>query len=237
VLNSIIELLKVTAVAHGNAKQSVAATFTPDGIHTTTWIEEQKQAKRLSIKTEYLGKMLSIHDRLRVEGDAVLKSIGRIKYPVATHPLESSRIAGEAQLQTAFLFLQAKPSPKTVLSSVEEALAIGRTDYAWTIINAEKARIASRSASVMPDASDTALLRGMSEIVARWDLRGELSQLEAEKELIPAIRERAESFERFIQNEHLTGQFVPRDEIESMTESEVGANLESVNWSMSDAVA
>jgi hypothetical protein len=236
-LHAIVDLLSVMSVAHFQAKQSVAATFPPDGVHTGDWLESQKQAKRLSIKTEYLGKMLSIHDRLRVEGDAVLKSIGRIKYPAATHPLESSRIAGEAQLQTAFLFLQAKPSPKTVLSSVEEALAIGRTDFAFCLIDSERARIASISSSTAPNPTDKAEIKALDAIVARWDLRGGLSQLEAEKELIPAIRERAESFERFIQNEHLTGQFVPRDEIESMTESEVGANLEAVNWSMSDAVA
>jgi hypothetical protein len=235
-LHAIVDLLKIMSTAHGAAKASVAETFKPDGVHTTDYLENQRQTKRIQIKVDYLGKMLAIHDRLRVEGDAILKRIGSIKYPLSTNPLESSRTAGELQSMSAMLTIQTPLTSARKLDLIANALSIGRTDYAWTLIDAERGRISSISDSVAPNPNDKALLKGMSEIVARFDIKGELAGLEQERELIPEIREHAEAFERYIGNEHLTGSFVTVSEIRTMSEDDTRANIDSVNFVMSDAV-
>jgi hypothetical protein len=232
-LNSIIDLLSVMSVAHFQAKQAVSATYANDKTHTSTWIEEKKQQKREEVKNDFLDKLLNVHERLRVEGDAVLQKIGRICFPLSTHPVEASRTAGELQAMSAMLTIQQPLTSASKLDMIQAALSIGRVDFAWTIINAEKARIASRMDSVAPVASDTALLKAMNALVARWNLSGELAGLLEEKALIPQIEQRVQEMERFVLNPHLTGQFIATQDIEGMSQEAVRENLASINFIMS----
>lgn len=230
-VQSVKEMLQASITAYNEKKRALHTALFQDNEHSESWKAEQKQRKQEGLKNEYAANLVDIQSRLTAAESNTALQVGRIKFPASTSSLEAIRTVGEVQLNTAQLFLMRGYSRASILSSIRNALALGRTDYAFALIEGAREAVQPKATEVMtPD--NRQFVEELATIETAFDATGKLGALAGELGGVPEIAETLQHFQRFLMNEHLTGSFIPMSVIREMTQAEVQANLESVNASM-----
>ena len=57
------------------------------------------------------------------------------KHPLTTHEDPQQQVIGEMQLTQALIFLSTPKKSEQIISSIDEALEMGRDEYAWAVID------------------------------------------------------------------------------------------------------
>lgn len=101
--------------------------------------EEGKQAAREKVlqrtRTEYQGKIANLLSSIVKEKNSAVAKVQAIKFPNLLSSEDSKRAIGEQQLTQAQIFLAASRKADQIISSINDALSMGRNDFAMTIIN------------------------------------------------------------------------------------------------------
>jgi hypothetical protein len=230
-IQSVKEMLQASITAYNQKKATLYDSLFNDSEHSESWKSEQKQRKQEELKNEYASNLVDIQNRLTAARNDTALQVGRIKFPSSTSSLEAIRTAGEVQQNTAQLFLMREHSHAGILSSIRNALTLGRVDYAFALI--EGAREAVKPVNGMLSQEGKQFLQDLAQIEQGFDATGKLGALAGELENVPEIAQTIQHFGAFLTNEHLTGGFIPMAVVREMTEAEIGQNLESVNFVVS----
>lgn len=231
-VQSVREMLQASIVGYNEKKRALQTALFNDSEHSESWKVEQKQRKQEELKNETASNLVDIQNRLlKAESETALK-IGRIKFPSSTSSLEAIRTAGEVQLNTAQLFLMREHSRASILSSIRNALTLGRTDYAFSLIEGAREAVKPESTGMFSRESEQ-FLQDLAQIEQGFDGTGSLGVLAGELGGVPETEATIRQFQAFLTNEHLTGPFIPLAVVREMSEAEIGQNLESVNFVVS----
>jgi len=231
-VQSVKEMLQASITTYNEKKRALHTALFNDSEHTESWKADQKQRKQEELKNEYAGKLVDIQNRLLKASSETTLKLGSIKFPLASSSLPENRIVGESQLNTANLFLMREHSHESILSSIRQALTIGRVDYAFALIDGAREAEKEEIPGVFSSESKR-FLQELAAIEQGFDTTGNLQALAGELEGVPEIAKTLQHFQRFLMNEHLTGSFVPLSAVRGMTEAEMIQNLESVNFAVS----
>jgi hypothetical protein len=230
-IKGVKEMLQASIDGFNLKKKNLQELYRNDREHSPSYIQEQLQIKREALKTETAGNLVDIQLRLAAAVEGTRSKLGSIKFPSVTSSLEATKTVGEVQQNTAQLFLMREHSRESILSSIRNALTLGRVDYAFALI--EGAREAVKPVNGMVSQEGKQFLQDLAQIEAAFDATGKLAALSTELEGVPEIAQTIQHFQRFIVNEHLTGSYIPLAVVKEMSEAEIQANLESVNFAVS----
>jgi hypothetical protein len=230
-IKGVKEMLQASIDGFNLKKKNLQELYRNDREHSPSYIQEQLQIKREALKTETAGNLVDIQLRLAAAVEGTRSKLGSIKFPSSTSSLEAIRTAGEVQQNTANIFLMREHSHESILSSIRNALTLGRVDYAFAVL--EGSREAVKPVNGMLSQESKQFLQDLAAIEQGFDATGKLGALAGELEGAPEIAQTIQHFQRFLVNEHLTGSFIPMAVVREMTEAEIGQNLESVNFVVS----
>jgi len=235
-VSQVREMLQASITAYNEKKRALHTAFFQDNEHSESWKAEQRQRKQKELKNEYAANLVDIQNRLsKAESNTALQ-VGRIKFPLVSSTLNENRTVGELQRNSAELYLAREHSHAGILSSIRSALMLGRVDYAFSVI--EGAREAVKPVNGMLSQEGKQFLQDLAQIEQGFDTTGNLGALAGELAGVPEIVETLKGFQAFLMNENLmnenlTGSYIPFSAVRGMTEAEVRANLESVNFAVS----
>jgi hypothetical protein len=223
--------LKRSITAFNEKKQALQQGFTNDKEHSESWKQEQIKLKKEKLQEEYVGNVVDIQNRLLKAENETIQKIGKLKYPASSSISDALKTSGEMQINTAQLFLNRFHSTESIISSIKNALALGRIDYAFSLMEGARETIKPENTGLLSP-QNKEFLQSLDSITTAFDSNGNLAELRSELESVPEITQTAEHFQRFISNENTTASFIPMNVIRSMTQEQVNANLDSVMVSM-----
>ena len=231
-VSQVREMLQASITAYNEKKRALHTAFFQDNEHSESWKVEQRQRKQEELKNEYAGNLVDIQNRLsKAESNTALQ-VGRIKFPLVSSTLNENRTVGELQRNSAELYLAREHSHAGILSSIRSALMLGRMDYAFLVIEGAREAVKPEGTGVFSRESEQ-FLQDLVAIETAFDATGNLGALAGELAGVPEIVETLKGFQAFLMNENLTGSFIPMSVVREMTQAEVQANLESVNFAVS----
>lgn len=219
--------LNETILSYNGKKAELNKSFSNDKIHSQEWKDIQMKLLRSDMKKEFLSATDKIKKELREAESSTQKEIAKVKYPYSISDNDTKKVAGELQQNNANLFLQSNPKTEQVLSAIRTAIATDRTDYAFVLFETVKSKL---TGDYTDESKET--MRQLEEILSGIDTSGKIKEYEKDLSAVPGLKETVSSFERFISNEYLTESFIPRETILSMSQEEIGQNLNSVNASL-----
>jgi hypothetical protein len=217
--------------AFNEKKQALQQGFTNDKEHSESWKQEQMKLKKEKLQEEYVGNVVDIQNRLLKAENETIQKIGRIKFPSSTSILDAIKTVGELQLNSAHLFFMKEHSPESIISSIKTALALGRIDYAFSLIEGAREAVKPESTGLLSSKSKE-FLKELEDITTAFDSNENLAELKSELKSVPEISQTVEHFQRFIENDNTTASFIPMWELRSMTQEQVNANLDSAMVSL-----
>ena len=194
-------------------------------------VQEAEISKgRSDITADSLNKLASIQRDIAGEKQANVRSIGKLKYPNLTNiDSNAARGFGETQLMSARFFLGSSPSDEALSSEIHNAFDLGRIDYAWTLL--EGSRPATPTNRALSDAEKKRIAL-LDEIENALPEKAKLNELQAELRSNTSVAQKAREFQKYVQSGY-QNEFFTREDVESMPQNVVQANLISVNESMS----
>lgn len=229
------ELLSSICSTYNEQKRTLnLSLFKNDWEHSDSWKQEQLKLRKEKLRQEYVSKVLSLKQSIFDAGESIGLEIGKKKYPATTATSEALRMSGEMQLNSANLFLMQQHSDDNILKAIRDSLTIGRVDFAFTVLEGWRERLEMTDGLSMQTEETRKLLNELDAITTQFDRDGKLKQLQSDYNALPAIAQTTESFGKFL-NLDSTAEFIPIERIRSMSEDEVGQNIESVNISLSVA--
>ncbi|MGD0589873.1 MAG: hypothetical protein ABSA44_03625 [Bacteroidota bacterium] len=217
--------------AFNEKKQALQKSFSNDTEHSESWKQEQKKLKKDKLREEYASNIIDIQNKLLKAENETIQKIGKLKYPASSSISDALKTSGEMQINTAQLFLNRFHSQESIISSIKNALTLGRIDYGFALLEGARETIKPESTGVLSP-QNKEFLQSLDSITTAFDSSGNLAELNSELESVPEIAQTAEHFQKFISNENTTASFIPMDVIRSMTQEQVNANLDSVMVSM-----
>ncbi len=218
------------AISKYNAKKKeISKMYAADKMHSKEWIDIQQRVLRTDLKKEYLSLIETIKSDLRTAESGSQKQIAKVKFPYSISDNDNKKIAGELQQNNANLFLMSNPKTEQLLSAIRKALSTDRLDYAFTLIESMKGKLTGDNTQ-----ESQYILKQIEEIESSIDM-SRVKEYEKDLSALPGVKETVTSFERFVTNEYFTESFIPRESILSMTQAEIGENINSVNASLATA--
>jgi hypothetical protein len=225
------EMLTASYAAFNQKKQKLQESFVNDNEHAEDFKQELLQRKRAALQIEYTSNVEDIEKRLATQEKSTAEKIGRLKFPNSTSSLEALRMVGELQLNAANSYLAKGHSRENILTSIKNALTLGRIDFAFALLDGARESVKPETTGIFSTQS-LQFLQDLQDIVGAFDKDGELARLNAELESVPETLQTLEAYKQFILSENLTTSFFPIADIRKMSQEQVNANLESVNASI-----
>lgn len=219
--------LNETILSYNGKKAELNKSFSNDKVHSQEWKDIQMKLLRIDIKKEFLSATDKIKKELREAENGTQREIAKVKFPYSISDSDNKKVAGELQQNNATLFLMSNPKKEQVLSAIRTAIATDRIDYAFVLFETVKSKLIG---DYTEESKET--MKQLEEILSGIDSNGKIKEYEKDLSAVPGLKETVSSFERFISNEFVTESFIPRETILSMSQEEIGQNLNSVNASL-----
>ena len=177
--------------------------------------EKHIDTARKSIQADILSKLSAIRKGIDSELQAVPLAAASIRFPNVTSKDPQLRVAGEMQLASAKAVLSMDPSPDVLASEIKAGLRMGRTDFAFELVEHAKA-LHIDVGSILASFDGSAKLKGLEEegtALAVVDRVGSdfSSQLQQgwQYVVLPELWPMLEESERVADMAHLDSQQVP----------------------------
>jgi hypothetical protein len=156
---------------------------------------EAQARERLALQAivggETGGKVESVVSEIASERKAVPVSIGRVKFPFTSSRETDRRLIGEMQIASARSFVASVPDARALASEIRQALALGRIDYAWTILDVARGKIQK---PILSD-EDRELQAELENILEGIEGVPKIAELEKEAEGFQVVARSASEFQ------------------------------------------
>ncbi|MFH0990271.1 MAG: hypothetical protein V1799_09700 [bacterium] len=141
--------------------------------------EEIKKAKSSTVEA-YKSKVNSLATNILNEKKNLLRNSQKVKYPNLTNGDTTLQAMGEAQVNSALLFLSTPHTSEAITKAIQNAFDLGRNDFAFTLIENILSNI-PRDISGQPKPSETqkGLIAGINEIVNSFKGNEKLEEIQS----------------------------------------------------------
>jgi hypothetical protein len=154
---------------------------------------KEVQALKAKERGNTQERLDSVQKDITSEKRAVPRTIGKVKFPFVTSEGVHEKAIGENQLTSARILLASKPDAQTLGEEIRQGLALGRTDFAWSLIDHALSRI--QKAGLALSDEERALKEGLAEILGGIEGTAKIAELETEAKAIQAVERAASDFQ------------------------------------------
>jgi len=150
-------------------------------------------AVKMIARAEAEGKLEAVARDVASAQMEATKGLTKIQFPAMTSSDVVTRTLGELQLQSARAFLSANPEASAIGTEARDALALGRTDAAWLLI--QRMRDAVPSGGAVNDGQRAMQAELLSTLEAVGNIV-EVAELEKETNSLPAVQRAVSEFQQ-----------------------------------------
>jgi hypothetical protein len=194
--------LKSKAESYNSAQANIPSKLKQEKREFTLYSPEAQAAAileaRTRVRTETKVQLEALSKEILEEKKSLPLSIGKEKFPNLLSKELQHRAIGESQILSARLFLASNPAPLPLVAEIRNAFSLGRTDYAWTLIDSVRTTLPKNGELPAPTDQQKWLEAELLTLANEFEGSAKLAELEKEAETLKTVADMIGEFQQQI---------------------------------------